>query len=189
MDLASNDLIVHNGNLTNLSNQIAEASNGGHWNGAAGITTSSTTAGTTLNALQNNNGSGNVIQNSFDGQSPLATSDVLIRFGLSGDGNSDGKVNAEDFDLLASNYGKTGTNLPGDFNEDGTVNTLDFNLLAMNFNASLPATAAPLGTVLPASAAANTAKPLSLFSNMPVTPNEIGDSDAANKDLLDTLLM
>ena len=87
------------------------------------------------------------------------------------------------------NYGKTGTNLPGDFNDDGTVNTLDFNLLAMNFNASLPAPAAPLGTVLPASAAANTAKPLSLFSNMPVTPNEIGDSGAANKDLLDTLLM
>ena len=105
LDLSSNDLIVHNGNLANLSNQIAEASNGGHWNGPAGITTSSLTAGTTLGARQNNDGPGNVLQGSFDGQSGLATTDVLIQFGLSGDANSDGKVNALDFNALASNFG------------------------------------------------------------------------------------
>ncbi len=78
-----------------------------------------------------------------------------MRYTLAGDANLDGKVNASDFDALASNYGKSGANLwtKGDFNYDGLVNVVDFNLLASNYNAALSAPAlsapAPLGTLVP----------------------------------------
>jgi autotransporter-associated beta strand protein len=69
-----------------------------------------------------------------------------------GDANIDGKVNALDFNALATNYGATGAAVwqQGDFNYDGSVDTLDFNQLAGNFNQSLPAPPAPgLGTLVP----------------------------------------
>ena len=68
-----------------------------------------------------------------------------------GDANLDGKVNALDFNFLASGYG-AGSNLwtKGDFNFDGNVDTLDFDALASNFNQSTPPPAAPaLGTLVP----------------------------------------
>jgi subtilisin family serine protease len=52
-----------------------------------------------------------------------------------GDANADGKVNALDFDLIASNYGATGTAAqPYDLNGDNKIDQLDFDVLATSFN-------------------------------------------------------
>ena len=66
-----------------------------------------------------------------------------------GDANLDGKVNAQDFDLLAANYGNfSKVWSQGDFNYDGLVNVADFNALAANFNAT-PLSSPAFGTLVP----------------------------------------
>jgi hypothetical protein len=85
---------------------------------------------------------------SFAGQSVNPT-DALIRYTYFGDANLDGKVNALDFNALATNFGKTpGSDVwsQGDFNYDGSVNTSDFTAMAANFNAS-PLSSPTLGSL------------------------------------------
>jgi hypothetical protein len=61
---------------------------------------------------------------------------------LNGDANGDGKVNALDFNILASNFGSVArTFSTGDFNYDQKVDTADFVILAGQFGKSLPAQA------------------------------------------------
>jgi hypothetical protein len=56
-----------------------------------------------------------------------------------GDANQSGKVDITDFNILASNFGKSGmTFTKGDFDGDGTVTIRDFNLLASNYGKSAP---------------------------------------------------
>src|SRR5581483_4725020 len=80
---------------------------------------------------------------------PTDSTTAIIRYTYSGDANLDGKVNALDFNALATNFGKSSEFWSdGDFNFDGAVNTADFTALAGNFNAtplSLPA----LGSLAP----------------------------------------
>ena len=61
--------------------------------------------------------------------------DNLRALRLQGDANFDGRVNLNDFNVLAANFGTTGTATwqTGDFTFDGNVNLNDFNLLAANF--------------------------------------------------------
>src|SRR5439155_13135032 len=69
-----------------------------------------------------------------------------------GDANLDGGVNAIDFNVLATNYGKTGqTWSQGNFNYDaiGLVDSADFTLLSQNFNASPTLSAPSLGSLVP----------------------------------------
>jgi len=58
---------------------------------------------------------------------------------LRGDANGDGRVNLRDFNVLAANFGRTGTALfsQADFNYDRNVNLQDFNILAARFGTSL----------------------------------------------------
>jgi hypothetical protein len=59
---------------------------------------------------------------------------------LPGDANSDRTVNALDFGILASNFGKSGATWgAGDFDSNGIVNTLDFAELAADFNRTIGA--------------------------------------------------
>jgi hypothetical protein len=61
------------------------------------------------------------------------------------DANLDGTVDTLDFNVLAANFGASGTYwVRGDFNYDGTVDTLDFNSLAANFGLSAPTTTGSL---------------------------------------------
>ena len=54
-----------------------------------------------------------------------------------GDANMNGAVNLDDFNILASNFGRSAANWQqGDFSGDGLVNLTDFNLLAANFGAT-----------------------------------------------------
>jgi hypothetical protein len=50
-----------------------------------------------------------------------------------GDANKDGKIDAFDLNVLASEWQASGDGLPGDFNGDGKVDAFDLNLLAANW--------------------------------------------------------
>ncbi len=82
-------------------------------------------------------------------------STVTVMYTYFGDANLDGKVNALDFNAVATNFGKTpGSDVwaQGDFNYDGNVNTLDFTALAGSFGLptlSAPALSPALGTLVP----------------------------------------
>ena len=67
-------------------------------------------------------------------------------FVLAADANRDRVVNLRDFNILASNFGKTGRLFSqGDFNYDGQVTLQDFNLLASRFGQSVAPSAAGSG--------------------------------------------
>ncbi len=72
---------------------------------------------------------------------------VLNFFFLNGDANRDARVNLDDFNIVAGNFGQSPRDFTqGDFNYDGTVNLEDFNILAGRFGqmvAPAATTAAP----------------------------------------------
>jgi hypothetical protein len=71
---------------------------------------------------------------------PMAADSIFNFAVFNGDTNLDGKINALDFNALASNYGKSArVYSQGDLNFDGNVNTLDFNLLATRFGQTFAA--------------------------------------------------
>ena len=64
----------------------------------------------------------------------IAVDHALDFFFLAGDANRDGRVNLQDFNILAANFGQSGRDFArGDFNYDTVVNLADFNLLASRF--------------------------------------------------------
>ena len=59
-------------------------------------------------------------------------------FFLRGDANHDARVNLQDFNILAGNFGQSNRIFSqGDFNYDTVVNLLDFNALAGRFGQAL----------------------------------------------------
>jgi hypothetical protein len=64
---------------------------------------------------------------------------------LRGDANGDGRVNLNDFNILAANFGQSPRDFTqGDFDYSGNVNLSDFNILAGRFGtALLPGSRAP----------------------------------------------
>jgi hypothetical protein len=59
-------------------------------------------------------------------------------FVLTGDADHDGRVNLNDFNIMAANFGQSGRDASqGDFTYDGIVNLDDFNVLASKFGMSL----------------------------------------------------
>jgi hypothetical protein len=77
---------------------------------------------------------------------PLPADHVFDFFFLMGDANHDGRVNLNDFNILAANFGQSPRDFTqGDFNYDGVVNLNDFNILASRFGTVLSpaASAAP----------------------------------------------
>ncbi len=76
------------------------------------------------------------------GGTPMAADVVFNFFFLSGDANHDGRVNLQDFNILAGNFGQSRRNFTqGDFNYDTLVNLGDFNILAGRFGQVLAAPA------------------------------------------------
>jgi hypothetical protein len=71
---------------------------------------------------------------------PLPSDHVLDFFFLNGDANHDERVNLDDFNVLAANFGQSGRDFTqADFTYDGVVNLDDFNVLASRFGTNLPA--------------------------------------------------
>jgi hypothetical protein len=59
---------------------------------------------------------------------------------LQGDADNDGRVNLNDFNILAANFGQGPRDFTqGDFDYSGAVNLSDFNILAARFGQVLPA--------------------------------------------------
>jgi hypothetical protein len=65
---------------------------------------------------------------------------------LRGDADGDGRVNLNDFNILAANFGQAPRNFTqGDFDYSGNVNLSDFNLLAARFGMTVAPAASPAG--------------------------------------------
>jgi hypothetical protein len=149
LDLTNNDMIIDftapNSPLATIQNQIKSAFAGGSWNGNGIASSSAAASGVHKTALGFGEASALGIT-TFNGMS--VTDAVLVKYTYSGDANLDGKVNALDFNALATQFGGTGkTWINGDFNYDGNVNSLDFSALSSNFNQALAAPA--LGSLIP----------------------------------------
>jgi uncharacterized delta-60 repeat protein len=83
---------------------------------------------------------------------PMPADHVLDFFFLGADANRDGRVNLQDFNRLAANFGTLGkTFSQGNFNYDtaGNVNLQDFNVLATWFGTALGSAAAPSRSLWP----------------------------------------
>ncbi len=143
LNLNNNDMIVQGvgaAGLTNVSGEIAHGRNtgaGGVWTGT-GITSSSaaTTSNNTSVAVElNNDGNGNTLFSSFDGQT-VTNTDVLVKYTFNGDANLDGVVNGSDYTLIDNSFntGAPATWRNGDFNYDGVVNGDDYMLIDNSFN-------------------------------------------------------
>ncbi len=150
LDLATNDLIIHNGNLAAITGQIAAAYNGGSWNGSGGITSSAAaaSANTALGLELNNNGGGGVLMSAFDGQNVVST-DLLIKYTYFGDANLDGIVNGSDYTLIDNGFNNALAGWRnGDFNYDGLVNGDDYTLIDNAFNTQGPALTAMASEII-----------------------------------------
>jgi hypothetical protein len=98
---------------------------------------------------------------------PMTADYVLDFFFLNGDAAHDGRVNLNDFNILAANFGQEPRDFTqGDFSYDGRVNLNDFNILASRF-----------GTVLAAPGAGAS-------SNSSQTRFGNGDDEITDDDLL-----
>ena len=73
------------------------------------------------------------------GGTPMPEPEYAFKFRfLRGDANGDGVVNLRDFNVLASNFGKSGATFSqGDFDYDGRIDLQDFTLLAGRFGTSI----------------------------------------------------
>jgi fibronectin-binding autotransporter adhesin len=143
LDLSNNDMIVHNGYLPYIVNQIKSGYNLGTWTGQ-GITSSTATTDTTnltaVGVLQNDIGGGTPLYGFggslglFDGYNAIPT-DVLIKYTYFGDANLDGKVDGSDYSLIDNGYINRLTGwYNGDFNYDGVVDGSDYTLIDNTFN-------------------------------------------------------
>lgn len=130
MDIGVNDVLVHNGDLADLTANIKAG-----LSGVTGIYSSSASlaAGTAVGIVAGSAyGQGDSSPpTTFDGMS-VASSDVLIKYTYMGDTNLDGVVNSAD--LANLNYGAAhGLSgwVNGDLNYDGVINSDDYSLFAL----------------------------------------------------------
>ena len=80
---------------------------------------------------------------------PMAANHVFHTHVLAADATRDGRVNLDDFNALAANFGQSPrTFSQGDFNYSGTVNLDDFNVLASRFGTILAAASGASSTPL-----------------------------------------
>jgi RHS repeat-associated protein len=164
LNLTGNDLIVHNGNLTLLTNQIASGYSNGTWTGQ-GITSSTAAANTShltsLGVELNNNGNNQPLFGNgtalglFDSQNP-STTDVLIKYTYYGDANLDGKVDGSDYARIDNGFLTHATGWSnGDFNYDGSINGTDYTLIDNAFNTQGASMMAVVSTASEASSRAH----------------------------------
>jgi hypothetical protein len=79
------------------------------------------------------------LEPSWEGNRSLTDADKLLlrqTYAPNGDLNADGKVDIDDFELFAAEFGKSQTTggLKGDFNGDGKVDAADFEILKSNYD-------------------------------------------------------
>jgi hypothetical protein len=118
------------------------------------------TPGNCLISLTKYSGNGAVAINSeviglrqfiINGSTPNPTSTPIF---ITGDLDSDGKIDLADYQLLVTNFGKTGSNLLGDIDKNDKVDIFDYNLFLTNYPTQTPAptpkpTPVPIATSKP----------------------------------------
>jgi ELWxxDGT repeat protein len=134
LDLADHAMIVRSGGVAVIQPLLAAGINGGSWNGAGGIVSSTAGADPTHSTALGYAGNVQLNKTSFAGVSGLTSSDVLVKFTYAGDANLDGQVDIGDLGLLAGAWQQSGKDwFGGDFTYDGTVDIGDLGLLAGNW--------------------------------------------------------
>jgi hypothetical protein len=150
LDLTSNDMVVHNGVIANIANQLKTGFNagGGYWNGAGGIVSASAASDSThLTTLGYRTGG-----SPLDGVN-TTSSDVLVMYIYYGDANLDGTVNGADYQQIDMGFGLHLTGWSnGDFNYDGVIDGSDFSLIDNTFNQINATGATPLAIIANSSA-------------------------------------
>jgi len=169
LDVSDNKLIVTatpigsatGGVYDGVNGLVQSGRNGGTWDGSGIVTSQSDAA---LNRQYTSLAVATAAQagkNSFGGIS-VSASEVLVMYTWTGDANLDGRVDADDYFQIDSNYNKPAGSgwFNGDFNYDGKVNGDDYFLIDNAFahqnavfsGAPVPlgATAVPEPAVLPA---------------------------------------
>jgi hypothetical protein len=141
LDLTDNGMILDYTGASPINGIIAiliGAYSGGTWSGS-GITSSTAAANPALNTAVG-------VAEATDlftvfptnvGGFPVDNTAVLLKYTFYGDANLDGRVNLQDFNRLAANFGQTGRRWSqGNFDYNNVVNLGDFNKLAINFGQS-----------------------------------------------------
>jgi len=152
LDLGDNDLIIQNGDLATITNQVSQGYTD-QWQDDGGITSSAaaldTTFLTALGVIQNSatgSPSGPVLYSTFDGVAS-GDNDVLVKFTCYGDANLDGIIDGSDYSRIDNGAINQLTGwFNGDFNYDGVINGSDYTLIDNAYNtqgASLAAELAP----------------------------------------------
>jgi hypothetical protein len=133
LDLSGNDLIVRKGNLSDITNQLANGFNhgSGYWNGqgiVSGIAANDSSFLTALGVIQR------AADGLFDGQF-VAANDVLVKYTWYGDADLSGKVDGTDYSLIDHGFNNSATGWQnGDFNYDGKIDGSDYSLIDNAFN-------------------------------------------------------
>lgn len=89
------------------------------------------------------------LEPSWDGRRTIGEADITLlrqQYAPNGDLSADGKVNIDDFELFAAEYGKSQTagGIRGDFNGDSKVDNADFEILKNNYDfGAIPGTEDP----------------------------------------------
>ncbi|MFN3267480.1 MAG: dockerin type I domain-containing protein [Deinococcales bacterium] len=112
---------------------------------------------------------------SWEGTRTLTDSDKTVlrqTYAPNGDMNADGKVDIDDFELFAAEFGKTQTSggQKGDFNGDGQVNTTDFEVLRSNYDFGATVGEEPEPAAEPKPAASTEPKPTTPPATSPEPP-------------------
>jgi autotransporter-associated beta strand protein len=169
IDLADNKLIVTTANqtgtwngsdhYTGISGLVQTARGAGAWNGPSGITSS--TAAANPNPKLYSIGVVKVGDIKTVGDDATATfagqtvhgSDTVAMYTYGGDANLDGKINIDDYGLIDSHVGQSGSVFGwhnGDFNYDGKINIDDYGIIDGNIGAQgapLPTASQSLATL------------------------------------------
>jgi hypothetical protein len=187
LDLGTNDLDIQSGTLSTVVAYIKQAYNGGGWNGAGGITSSSAAGDPAhllaLGVIQNNQGGSTLFNGShhYDGITPGAA-DILVKSTYYGDANLDGQVTSADYTLIDAGYLSHGTLtgwLNGDFNYDNVINGSDYTLIDNAFNTQGASLASAIAGTEVASPTAQVAGSIGATSvPEPVTTGLIGATAA-----------
>ena len=115
-----------------------------HWDATAKTATFNLTPGQPANDNFHATLAASSVSN-FSGNTN-ASSATLDYYFLAADGDRNRVVDIHDFNLLATNFGKSGQTFTQgnyDYSTDGVVSITDFNILATNFGKSVPPSPAP----------------------------------------------
>ncbi len=144
LDLSNNDMVIHNGSLADVQNQILSGFDGGDWQGQGIVSSAAATDPshlTTLAVISNDLGGGTplfglagTMGKLFDNYNAYPT-DILIKYTYYGDANLDGQVDGTDYSRIDNGYLSHSTGwLNGDFNYDNTIDGSDYTLIDNAFN-------------------------------------------------------